>query len=79
MNDTATNEIYTLALHEALPICKFGKRIGNEEWVFRADNGRRKRGQVDERRDERSEIRKLRKSWKSKNEKRTETNKKKIK
>src|SRR2546425_9308976 len=29
-NDTATTEIYTLSLHDALPICSFGeKRIGD--------------------------------------------------
>src|ERR1019366_6700039 len=25
-NDTATTEIYTLSLHDALPICKFGRK-----------------------------------------------------
>src|SRR3712207_7649353 len=31
-NDTATTEIYTLSLHDALPICipeRFGDRLGN--------------------------------------------------
>src|SRR2546422_5324751 len=27
-NDTATTEIYTLSLHDALPICRFGVAIG---------------------------------------------------
>src|SRR3712207_8856215 len=27
-NDTATTEIYTLSLHDALPICKFGPETG---------------------------------------------------
>src|SRR5690348_18344017 len=26
-NDTATTEIYTLSLHDALPICPFGGRV----------------------------------------------------
>src|SRR2546421_12792704 len=29
-NDTATTEIYTLSLHDALPICRFAK--GAETW-----------------------------------------------
>src|SRR2546430_16823014 len=35
-NDTATTEIYTLSLHDALPIC-FGKRISA---VMNQDSGR---------------------------------------
>src|SRR2546422_9709194 len=34
-NDTATTEIYTLSLHDALPICRKGtsQRLGNaDEW-----------------------------------------------
>src|SRR2546430_11810723 len=34
-NDTATTEIYTLSLHDALPICKFpgkGWSIGSPVW-----------------------------------------------
>src|SRR3712207_7933735 len=27
-NDTATTEIYTLSLHDALPICRAGKLLG---------------------------------------------------
>src|SRR3712207_8993246 len=27
-NDTATTEIYTLSLHDALPICRSGVRVG---------------------------------------------------
>src|SRR5687768_17818532 len=34
-NDTATTEIYTLSLHDALPIC-FGQRCGSER---RDDHG----------------------------------------
>src|SRR2546425_12916314 len=41
-NDTATTEIYTLSLHDALPISKSegfwhgsGKAIGPEEWASR--------------------------------------------
>src|SRR2546426_9323709 len=30
-NDTATTEIYTLSLHDALPICLFGKRVQLED------------------------------------------------
>src|SRR5688572_17912576 len=30
-NDTATTEIYTLSLHDALPIFNFGKHIGEEK------------------------------------------------
>ena len=30
-NDTATTEIYTLSLHDALPICKLGK-AGAKRW-----------------------------------------------
>src|SRR2546429_5789103 len=29
-NDTATTEIYTLSLHDALPICGAGRRLRNE-------------------------------------------------
>src|SRR5258707_15091872 len=32
-NDTATTEIYTLSLHDALPICQ-----GNAEWFGRIEN-----------------------------------------
>src|SRR5690348_18406921 len=32
-NDTATTEIYTLSLHDALPIFKAGARVGSE-WVM---------------------------------------------
>src|ERR1039457_7353321 len=28
-NDTATTEIYTLSLHDALPICLLGRRVGH--------------------------------------------------
>src|SRR2546425_9486047 len=30
-NDTATTEIYTLSLHDALPICEVGERVGGVE------------------------------------------------
>src|SRR5256885_17212486 len=32
-NDTATTEIYTLSLHDALPICTGGGRAGAEEFA----------------------------------------------
>src|SRR3712207_8342518 len=32
-NDTATTEIYTLSLHDALPICRFGMK--QPKWVTR--------------------------------------------
>src|ERR1051325_1638112 len=31
LNDTATTEIYTLSLHDALPICSFANALGREE------------------------------------------------
>src|SRR5690349_24224571 len=67
-NATATTEIYTLSLHDALPIChlfpqrQVGRRVGGR--VVVADElelpqrlDRRRRGLIDgpERRDERSE------------------------
>src|SRR3989442_7192592 len=30
-NDTATTEIYTLSLHDALPICELGRAIDNRQ------------------------------------------------
>src|SRR2546426_5008642 len=30
-NDTATTEIYTLSLHDALPICDLSRRLGEPE------------------------------------------------
>src|SRR2546430_13521641 len=32
-NDTATTEIYTLSLHDALPICKEAKREAERYWL----------------------------------------------
>src|SRR5438552_17663380 len=33
-NDTATTEIYTLSLHDALPICALNRGWGQEELCF---------------------------------------------
>src|SRR2546427_2508060 len=33
-NDTATTEIYTLSLHDALPILPLGKMLRNWGWVY---------------------------------------------
>src|SRR5256885_4339773 len=39
-NDTATTEIYTLSLHDALPILgEFAGQRGQSAWVARADGG----------------------------------------
>src|SRR5260221_13346118 len=35
-NDTATTEIYTLSLHDALPICRFGAEAIDERLHLRA-------------------------------------------
>src|ERR1022692_5334053 len=32
-NDTATTEIYTLSLHDALPICTVSRRSACREWT----------------------------------------------
>src|SRR3712207_8581660 len=32
-NDTATTEIYTLSLHDALPICRRAAPIGSRSWT----------------------------------------------
>src|SRR2546430_9874718 len=34
-NDTATTEIYTLSLHDALPICYYGGRSRSQSWLSR--------------------------------------------
>src|SRR2546430_12241302 len=39
-NDTATTEIYTLSLHDALPICAENV-IQHERWLFRNERDRR--------------------------------------
>src|SRR5438270_10981683 len=33
-NDTATTEIYTLSLHDALPICRPGGQPAEVRWVY---------------------------------------------
>src|SRR2546421_11792340 len=38
-NDTATTEIYTLSLHDALPICNLGLGFGNCRWWMRDQVG----------------------------------------
>src|SRR2546422_7193021 len=38
-NDTATTEIYTLSLHDALPISRRGRAAGEGEQPARADRG----------------------------------------
>src|SRR5256885_8739349 len=45
-NDTATTEIYTLSLHDALPICPFGPAHGYERPgpLITAPGGRQGRG-----------------------------------
>src|SRR5205823_13062539 len=35
-NDTATTEIYTLSLHDALPICRQGSAVGRDGHVIHA-------------------------------------------
>src|SRR2546430_12346411 len=47
-NDTATTEIYTLSLHDALPIC--GGRPGHAADAPRADRGHAWRAVADQRR-----------------------------
>src|SRR2546422_10600423 len=42
-NDTATTEIYTLSLHDALPICRAGRRAPAREPRCPAGGGRRRR------------------------------------
>src|SRR2546426_5458928 len=42
-NDTATTEIYTLSLHDALPICRGGARAGAPRRGRRPSAGRRRR------------------------------------
>src|ERR1051326_9590812 len=38
-NDTATTEIYTLSLHDALPICpKVAKAFDEDGWVLHCDS-----------------------------------------
>ena len=37
-NDTATTEIYTLSLHDALPILLFRSRAALAKWLTRQDN-----------------------------------------
>src|SRR3712207_7645615 len=40
-NDTATTEIYTLSLHDALPISATGETLeGEERWLHTGDLGR---------------------------------------
>src|SRR2546425_8857927 len=40
-NDTATTEIYTLSLHDALPICTATPRCGSRDWRrWRGASGR---------------------------------------
>src|SRR3989449_11766722 len=36
-NDTATTEIYTLSLHDALPICRCGPRSADHRWPAHGD------------------------------------------
>src|SRR2546422_7748600 len=38
-NDTATTEIYTLSLHDALPISPAGSRLAGDVRVVRGDGG----------------------------------------
>src|SRR3712207_8655483 len=38
-NDTATTEIYTLSLHDALPICSSSPRVGTAACARRAPGG----------------------------------------
>src|SRR5260221_1944001 len=47
-NDTATTEIYTLSLHDALPICLGGHRRIHLHHVRHADQARHRRDVVDE-------------------------------
>src|SRR5258708_34123457 len=42
-NDTATTEIYTLSLHDALPICGLGLQVGELDPLQRLEE----RGQVE--------------------------------
>src|SRR3712207_8998688 len=43
-NDTATTEIYTLSLHDALPICRGGTRGDHGRWLGEAWHGILSRG-----------------------------------
>src|SRR5256885_13105649 len=43
-NDTATTEIYTLSLHDALPICGLGRRGGGRDLVQLVHRRARERG-----------------------------------
>src|SRR2546422_10478753 len=42
-NDTATTEIYTLSLHDALPICRIGRRDGGGRLSYAALGGGHRR------------------------------------
>src|SRR3712207_7013635 len=42
-NDTATTEIYTLSLHDALPICSTPARKGRTPWTCRSSCSRHNR------------------------------------
>src|SRR5256885_10784776 len=46
-NDTATTEIYTLSLHDALPICSKDRSAGKRERRAGRGNGREKQREED--------------------------------
>src|SRR5258708_26624853 len=45
-NDTATTEIYTLSLHDALPISRFSQAHHQQGWRPACGHGGRHRGRV---------------------------------
>src|SRR3712207_7877976 len=47
-NDTATTEIYTLSLHDALPILQAGRLLRSLSWPARGEHGQARRLQAAE-------------------------------